>query len=720
MSNLMCNQGVLLFAKYERGRARDSPGDLDVLNEAIQSGQIALELAGRHESTIPDACGSLGIWLGTKFKASGALADAQEAIKYATQGLSATPQNHPRRARYLSDLAATLERQFIRLIELGKKGDAMACLEEALLHGRESVDKTDQRHPSRSERLSNLATLFAHKHFYCDDAKVSANALGMAKELIRLAAKCPAAPPIVRITAAHKAGRSLLIDKKWQEADAILQEAIGLLPRIAGATITTEDQRHVLRELSGLGTASAEAGLRAGCQPWEALRRLEAARCVIAETGMKHRGDLADLMHKDAALATRYKALRDGISQGFRGLTLDGEYLQSRRLQEARLQELDDVEERVRQIPGLERFQLPMTEDEVKLLAEEGPIITFNIGLTRSDIIVATSSDIRVIPLPIQDRIQVEARMKSFSVLGQSSSRHGVVREQQPPAHSLEDNLQWLWDFAVEHALDNINVPASRRVWWITSGLLGSAPLHLAGDQAPGATENTMSRCISSYVSSFKALRYARERARAVQVDRKVLLVTMPTNPYPYIDLLTEPEEVVLTELFEDQVTHLQHPSPSDVLEQSPGHQLVHFACHGLSVNHDPARSGLLLVHDGDPAMLTVSELEKSDFEFGYLAYLSACSTAEIGDGALQDEAIHLANSFQLIGFPHVVGSIWPADDTAAGEIARGFYTRLLNEDGLVMENKVSRALHDSMLEYRSKCPATEVAKWGPFIHVGV
>jgi CHAT domain-containing protein len=117
--------------------------------------------------------------------------------------------------------------------------------------------------------------------------------------------------------------------------------------------------------------------------------------------------------------------------------------------------------------------------------------------------------------------------------------------------------------------------------------------------------------------------------------------------------------------------------------------------------------------------MLTVAQIEKMDISSGYIAYLSACSTAEIGDGKLQDEAIHLANSLQTIGFPHVIGSLWSADDYAAGLIARGFYEGLASQTSVPQHDKVSKALHDSMLHYRSISP-DNAARWGCFIHVGV
>lgn len=62
------------------------------------------------------------------------------------------------------------------------------------------------------------------------------------------------------------------------------------------------------------------------------------------------------------------------------------------------------------------------------------------------------------------------------------------------------------------------------------------------------------------------------------------------------------------------------------------------------------------------------------------MAYLSACATAEQPDGKLADETIHLANAFQTLGFQHVIGTMWGANDAAAGEIAKRFHDRLTSK----------------------------------------
>lgn len=231
---------------------------------------------------------------------------------------------------------------------------------------------------------------------------------------------------------------------------------------------------------------------------------------------------------------------------------------------------------------------------------------------------------------------------------------------------------------------------------------MGLAPIHVAGLHAKGSRDNTMSRVVSSYISSFKALKFSRERKAVNFPELKMLEITIPTSPSGHKNLNVTFEERAIQDVFKENVTKLVHPTPKQVLEHLPTHSFAHFACHGLSVPSDPSQSGLLLVEDGNAAILTVRDLEQVDLEQAQIAYLSACSTAELSNVRLIDEAIHLANAFQIAGFQHVVGTLWTANDEAAGQIARRFYASLFelgpDENG---EQQVAKAIHKAIVEYR-------------------
>ena len=76
--------------------------------------------------------------------------------------------------------------------------------------------------------------------------------------------------------------------------------------------------------------------------------------------------------------------------------------------------------------------------------------------------------------------------------------------------------------------------------------------------------------------------------------------------------------------------------------------------------------------------LLTINDLDIISHESAQIIYLSACSTAEMKARNLVNESIHLASTFQLSGFQHVIGTLWGADNNAAVEVASKFYEGLL------------------------------------------
>ncbi|MFF0863812.1 CHAT domain-containing protein [Nonomuraea sp. NPDC003560] len=95
------------------------------------------------------------------------------------------------------------------------------------------------------------------------------------------------------------------------------------------------------------------------------------------------------------------------------------------------------------------------------------------------------------------------------------------------------------------------------------------------------------------------------------------------------------------------------------------------------------------------------------------LAYLSACSTAFSGIFHA-NESIHLASVFQMVGFRHVVGSLWPLDDATAAAVAREFYRGLPGPDA----DDAARVLHRVMRDLRRTHP-DRPDLWAALVHHG-
>jgi CHAT domain-containing protein len=260
------------------------------------------------------------------------------------------------------------------------------------------------------------------------------------------------------------------------------------------------------------------------------------------------------------------------------------------------------------------------------------------------------------------------------------------------------------------------------RIWWIGTGVAAFLPFHAAGDHNPGSIENTLSRAVSSYAPTIKALLFAREREVSAMRDSdpealKLLIVTMPTTPgeknLPGVTL----EKAHIQNAAEGNfwVQSLTQPSVAKVLQTMKKADVVHFACHGVSDWIDPSKSHLLLQKDSKLDPLLIQDLLESEEARARIVYLSACSTA-VDNSEVTDEAMHFASCFQAVGIPHVIGSLWPQSDAVSVEIAQSFYNHLGEREGT--QASVSLALHRAILQVR-KSKHRQPAAWAGYIHLG-
>lgn len=779
---MLVNYGNLLVSKYKRYVDTHQIDAEEASAESIEVGRKAVRILEpirssdqvliRHQKS--KALTIISAWFAFRAKMTQDLKYGEEGVDLLSRASGLIEDDHSEQILILANLSHVLEIQHQVLKSQGKKQEALEKLTQALEYCKVVAEATPVTDPAHGERYTNLGKMHLSKLQLTEDENADEleNDVRTADRYFCYVANLASAPLVFRIQAAIQAANIHLRAKEVAEAHKLLQMAISLLPVFHPQMLSPEDLLATVKEISGLSTLATSVALEAGRSAFEALQFLEAGRCIISGLSMSLKGDIIRLRQKDEKLAEDYETLRKKLANTGRRLPPNPSPLATpqtepqSQLIEAQQQELLDeltaMEGEIRKIKGLELFQLPPSEEVVHELASEGPLIAINVSHLRSDAIIVTTERIRAIELTALKLKDLEEKIDVFQQFGNEArsavstadssqkpkleadsgsdlkavdtslgldsddERNAIPVRKKNPEMKGAKALRWLWDVAVRPILDDLEADfvsySSRRIWWITSGLAGRAPLHAAGSHDDGSVENTLSRAISSYVSSIKALQYGMENTDdaassfADDANGRMLLVTMAKNPPPYHNLNTKHEETAIKNAFGPEwVVHLEQPDPELVLKHIPDHTFVHFACHGASVSRDPFESGLLLVKGGNVAMLTVAQLEEANTKQGAIAYLSACSTAEQPGGKLVDEAIHLANTFQALGFQHVIGTMWGANDKAAGEIAKRFYTKLTAEE---FQGSVAEALHEAMLEYRKLNPGE--GKWGPFIHIGV
>lgn len=156
------------------------------------------------------------------------------------------------------------------------------------------------------------------------------------------------------------------------------------------------------------------------------------------------------------------------------------------------------------------------------------------------------------------------------------------------------------------------------------------------------------------------------------------------------------------------------------VVQALPEHPYTHFACHGGGDPDDPSNARLL-VHDHQREPLTVRRISRLDLPRARLAVLSACETAR-GAERLADESIHITSAFQVAGYPHAIGTLWPVHDAVAVRMARNLYQHL--RDGWSADApgldtaRSALALHHAVRECRAAFPRTP-SLWAAHVHSG-
>jgi CHAT domain-containing protein len=155
----------------------------------------------------------------------------------------------------------------------------------------------------------------------------------------------------------------------------------------------------------------------------------------------------------------------------------------------------------------------------------------------------------------------------------------------------------------------------------------------------------------------------------------------------------------------------------SAVLEGLRDHRFTHFVCHGNLVPEKPFEAYFGLHKGNRLSLLDIVQSRLPDAEF---AFLSACHTAELTEGSIADEGLHLAAAVQYCGFRSVVGTMWAMADQDGSDLAEHFYKSMFSTDqpGVPYYERSAGALRDSVRALRKK-KKLPLEQWVNFVHYG-
>lgn len=752
----LVNLSGALHAHYERTGAQES------LEAAVEAARTATRsLGGAPEAGQAVAFYSLSNALQALHARRRHPVVLREAVEAARAGAARVPGDHPLGPMLLSGLAAALQFWYL-------DNDDLGALDEAVTHLRRAVELTPADHPDAAARLSNLSVALDQRHQRTGDRDSLTDAVGAARRATQLmagehpdratawyvlgnaletlhgptldpggitaavtafrtAALVETAPSTLRVRAAAAWGRLAAATGDVGEGLAGLSAAVTHLAAVPALELDRASQEALLAQFAGIASDAAVCAADRG-QAEQAAVLLENGRGMLLAALLDARTDLTELRARHPELADRYAGLRRSLEAAPVPRTgpQAGPVGVARRLmlRRAQVDDLRSTIEEIRGRPGFDGFLDPPEAGALTRQAGAGPVVLVAAGSLGGCAVIVTSGGIRTVELAGLDAFRAGQWARDFyravTAAGRDAADPG-----HPAARAI---LGELWDVVADPVLDALP-PAGRggevpRVWWSAAGALGLLPLHAAGHHdRPG--RSVLDRVVSSYTPTVRALAHARREAapdgptlagpgNGPVGEASLLVVPVPRLPgrAPLPGARAETQR--LRQLFGAAVTVLasQDARRDEVLAELPRHDRVHFACHAVVADPRHPSEGALELADSHVRPLTVADVTGLRLT-GELAYLSACSTANAGE-ALADESIHLASAFQLAGYRHVIGTLWPVPDGVARRVAGHVYEGVRASSA----QAAPRALHDAVRALRERY-RDRPALWAAHVHSG-
>ncbi|CUU55375.1 CHAT domain-containing protein [Parafrankia irregularis] len=715
----LSNLSVALQLRFMREK---SIGDLE---EAVTVGRQAVADIPTDHPNRRAILVNFEVALRLRFQNDGSAEDLEESIAVGRDAVAAVRVDDPNRGKYLANLGSDLLVRFKRFKSIADINGAIHLL-------REAVTAAPADHPDRTLCLSNLALALQDRF----DAIGSFDDLDAAIVAGREGTHSTTATTRLRVRAAMRWGTSAAKREMWDEAVRAYESAIGLLGELVPRDLGRVDQESLLEVIASIGVDAAACAVRAN-QPGRAVELFEQGRGVLLGHALDDRMELTSLDRTHPDLARRYVELRDlldfpaGSGAGDRLSEGSGKMSESReavgRRRRAQRADLDRLITRIRRCDGFGAFLASPGIAELAAAAHGGPVVVVTVSEFKSYALIVTTGGVEdTVELAEMTPDIVFSHVSPFvGALEVIRSGKASLKEKVAAENRIARTLQWMWDSLAGPIVELLEsrdlLGDDSRVWWCLSGFLSFLPVHAAGyhgTRSDATPLTVMDRTVSSYTPTLRTLIYAR-RDRAVENTfdgprHRVLVAAMPTTPGASPLPGVAREVAALADRFSGRVLVRQGPEVTfkKICDLLPGTEWVHFACHGASYLDRPSDSHLLF-QDHEQRPFTVADVARLRLDHAGLAYLSACSTAR-PSGRLTDEAINLASAFQLAGYRHVIGTLWPVSDNISAWLTGEIYAALTRS----RPASPAAAVHAATKRLRNEYP-DHPSLWSSHMHIG-
>jgi tetratricopeptide (TPR) repeat protein len=620
-----------------------------------------------------------------EFRRSGDSNRLTDAVAAARQAVSGTPADHRDRPPRLALVAETLHELYLRRAD-------PAVLDEALDGYRSALALPYDRPELRSEAVVGLVRALRTRHdagggrpVHLDEARL-------------LAAEAAARHPLPDEAVAALAE---LLSTAAQPVRGGAPRLPERLRRPTGSAPEPGDEAVYAAVAGSAAAPPAERGLAS--QQWA---RLAAGRGDLSTAGRAYRLTIDLLPELVAALERRDDEEHQLLP--FAGLASDAAACAL--AADAGPEEALDLLERGRCVLLAKELGMPAPRIDPAArrdLSRDGPVVVVNVSRFGSHALLLTGAGIRVLPLPGLTPAGVEDHRIALDVvhkLGRDPA--APVELRRAAGRFVTALLGWLWDVVAGPVLAALGLPPAigvpPRLWWLATGSLSLLPLHAAGHHPARDGRTVLDRVVSSTTPTLHQLALARSRSGRPVAGTSLVVAAS--------DLPGVAAEAKMVSRVLPGARTLLGPAavPAAVGRELAGAAWAHFACHATTDPAAPSQSRLVLTGGS----LAVTDIARLRTARGHLAYLSACGTARGGD-VLTDEVIHVSSAFQLAGFTHVIGTLWPVADDAAARIAEEVYT------GPSERMDPAQRLHAALVKVRDEYAGNSPLLWASHLHLG-
>ncbi|KAJ7074705.1 CHAT domain-containing protein [Mycena amicta] len=589
----------------EKYRALNTGEDLEL---GIKCNLLAVELTPQDSPMRAPRLINLASSYNDRYRKYGGLKDLEAGLEHSRTALNLIPKTDQDRVACLQNLAAAHSDRYRKLGTLENLDMAIQCM-------REAAEMAPDLSPKKSQCLQNLAVAYTDRY----------HLLQQPEDLQRIH-DCYGALFNLTTTSPQDSWQSALVwaavslrYNQIKHAVEALQCAFHLLPEILWMGNTIPTRYEALGRLNIVQAASAAARL--------SISLVELPTAIeLLEQGL---GTIYQQMFQ---LRTNIDVVPEEYAESFRTLS-EELYTQGSDHSLSVISERNELLEKIRMQPGLERFLLPMLYEDLSQASQGGPVVMLN------------SHDFGCDAIMILNPGKVPKRV----------------------------------------AFSNLNEITNGRLWWLPTGTFSGLPLHAC---PPADCDNFIVSYTATLGSLIKV--YSRKPVEEVSPPKLGIIGATRARGSTKPALFSVPDEVqrICTTLPESSIVRLQDETATvDAAAQAIQNcSWIHLACHARQEPDNPISSYLEL-SGGKLELDKILHMPLVDKE---VVFLAACETA-MGTTKLVNESFHLGGGFIAAGFSGAVGTLWAMADQDGPLVAELFYSHIFRKGHTVAKWEVGQ-----------------------------